>query len=642
MTVCLGPAADSEARWGYRFPMCGFCGVLNFDGGAPDNFLIEKMTRTIAHRGPDGEGFCNRGPLSLGHRRLAILDLSPAGRQPMSTSDGVLTLVYNGEIYNYSELRQLLERRGHNFDSRTDSEVVLKSWAEWGSGAVERFNGMFAFAIWDAIRQQLSLVRDRYGIKPIYYSVVGQSLVFGSEQRAINQHPLVGRRLDKIAVAEYLTFQNILSDRTFNADIRVLPPGHILQVGRRPRSFQLVKYWDFRFESNDTHSDPRSTVEELERLLRQAVQRQLQSDVEVGAYLSGGVDSSTIATIASKEVAELRTFTCGFDTSVSSPNEFRFDESSDAGELAEELRTRHSKLVVGPADLVNTYDKVARQLEEPRLGQSYPNFLIANLASKSVKVVLSGAGGDEVFGGYPWRYKAALENTGEADFRSQYFRYWNRLVADSHLRTLLAPVWKEISDFEPRELFDSVISQHEGGADSPSRFLDDSLYFEAKTFLHGLLIVEDKLSMAHGLETRLPFLDNDVVDFATKCSLADRFGSVPSQEQPESVAGIKSEFPAGVPEVMGKMVLRRLLARIASGRVAFRPKQGFAAPDTEWLSRLTAGLLESDSSFGSLSRILDRKALLEYVSNGESDISGGRLMGWSMLSLRTALAELEA
>jgi len=213
--------------------MCGVCGVLNFDGREVSPVLLKKMTDSIAHRGPDGEGWYRNKGLGFGHRRLAIIDLSPLGHQPMVTQDGCYALTYNGEIYNFLEIRAELESRRHSFRSKTDSEVVLHAWAEWGPECVKRFNGMFAFAIWDSLEETLSLVRDRYGIKPLYYAHIGNSIIFGSEQRAIREHPSIMPKLDKRALLEYFTFQNIFTDRTFVEDIKILSAGTILTVNAR-------------------------------------------------------------------------------------------------------------------------------------------------------------------------------------------------------------------------------------------------------------------------------------------------------------------------------------------------------------------------------------------------------------------------
>lgn len=616
--------------------MCGICGVLSFKGFVADSALVGRMTRALAHRGPDGEGQFVDGPVGLGHRRLAIVDLSPGGRQPMTTADGRFTLVYNGEIYNHPELRSMLEAHGRRFKSRSDSEVILEAWAEWGPDAVLRFNGMFAFAIWDARARELTLVRDKYGIKPLYYAKDSDVFLFGSEQRALLQHPAVGRTLDKCALVEYLTFQNILSDRTFNQDIRILPAGHTLKIGIDGSSPKLTQYWDFRFEESSKSKSQEDLEEELESLIRKAVQRQLQSDVEVGAYLSGGLDSGTLATLAAVENPKLKTFTCGFDTTGVSEAEAHFDERMAASELAAQLGTSHSEVVIGEPELRASIDLVTAQLEEPRVGQSYPNYLVAALAAKSVKVVLSGAGGDELFAGYPWRYSAALSNSTEQRFRDEYFQYWNRLIPREALPQVLAPIWSEVKDYDPREVFDFVIGQHRVDGTGNMKFLNDCLYFEAKTFLHGLLVVEDKLSMAHGLETRLPFLDDDVVKFAMRCpadTKIDLAGEINRSVVVDAGARASRE---------GKVLLRKVLGRIAGNTVASRPKQGFAAPDSSWLSNSTRRYLPGSQAGPKTERFLSREAFADFFDESLSASANQRLMLWSVSVLDNSLLEFDA
>ena len=295
--------------------MCGVVGILNFTGEPASPAVLRRMTDAIAHRGPDGEGFYHDGGVGLGHRRLAIIDLSPAGRQPMISQDAQVVLSYNGEIYNFQELRLELEELGYRFQSKTDSEVVLHAWHRWGRDCVERFNGMFAFAVWDQRDCALYLVRDRFGIKPLYYATWDGAFVFGSEQKALLAHPAARRSLDRQALLEYLTFQNIFTDRTLLEGVRLLPAGTIARVEAAGGEPRLSRYWDFRFREPDTPGDPREYREELDRLLRQAVRRQLVTDVELGSYLSGGIDSGTLTALAARQLPYVKTFTCGFDVS---------------------------------------------------------------------------------------------------------------------------------------------------------------------------------------------------------------------------------------------------------------------------------------------------------------------------------------
>jgi len=307
--------------------MCGIAGLINLNGDPISPVLIQRMTDSISHRGPDGEGQWVEGNVGIGHRRLAIIELSPSGHQPMLSPDGRWILTYNGEIYNFRELRSELEAKGHQFRSTSDSEVVLHAIIEWGPDAIPRFNGMFAFALWDRYERKMLLARDRYGIKPLYYSFQGNRFAFASENKAIITHPQFRRVLNKAALVEYFTFQNIFTDQTFLSDIHMLPAGHWMLLDSSDRSKRtLHQYWDFDFREPEKPLSHAEYVEELDRLFVQAVQRQLVSDVEIGAYLSGGIDSGSITAVASASLPHMMSFTGGFVFSSARGLELGFDE----------------------------------------------------------------------------------------------------------------------------------------------------------------------------------------------------------------------------------------------------------------------------------------------------------------------------
>ena len=507
--------------------MCGITGLINFSGNPVSPVVLQKMTDAIAHRGPDGEGHWIEDNVGLGHRRLAIIDLSPAGHQPMISVDHRYVLTYNGEIYNFRELRTELEAEGFWFRSRTDSEVVLHALTRWGEAALNRFNGMFALGFWDRKERKLLLARDRYGIKPLYYSQQSQTFSFGSEQKAILAKPDFGRELDKSAMLEYFTFQNIFTDRTLLKDVKILPAGHFAVLDLAAgQALSMTRYWDYRFREPDNPATRQEYIEELDRLFKQAVNRQLVSDVELGAYLSGGMDSGSITAVAAWSFPNLKTFTCGFDLSSASGIELGFDERVKAEAMSARFKTEHYEMVLKAGDMERCLPKLSWHLEEPRVGQSYPNYYVARLAAKFVKVVLSGCGGDEIFGGYPWRYYRGLGTKSFEEYIDNYYQYWQRLVNNQTLRQLFRPVWPEVEHVWTRDIFRDVFATHDNELDRPEDYINHSLYFETKTFLHGLLVVEDKLSMAHSLETRVPFLDNDLVDFAMQCPVGFKLNNL--------------------------------------------------------------------------------------------------------------------
>lgn len=615
--------------------MCGIAGILQTDGtGAPAD-VLQTMTDALVHRGPDGEGIYRDGPVGLGHRRLKIIDLTPAGDQPMATEDGKFVIAYNGEVYNFRELRADLEKRGHRFRSRTDTEVVLHAYREWGTDALARFNGMFAFAIWDKERRELFLARDRYGMKPLYYTIQGNVFLFASEQKAIILHPRFRNAVDGAAFVEYFTFQNILTDRTLLKEVRLLPAGCWMRLrGDRARP-TFGQYWDFHFQEPEKPSRDEEYAEELDRLFTQAVRRQLVSDVEVGTYLSGGIDSGSVTAIAAKSLPYIKTFTCGFDLHSASGLELGFDEREEAEHLSYLLKTEHYEMVLKAGDMERVLPALAWHLEEPRVGQSYPNYYVSQLASKFVKVVLSGAGGDELFGGYPWRYYRAVVNDNFQDYVDKYYGFWQRLLPNDVMPDLLKPIWDVAGAVDTREIFRSVFHEHAATLTRPEDYINHSLYFEAKTFLHGLLTIEDKLSMAHGLEMRSPFLDNDLVDFAMRIPVRLKLRNLAEVvRMNENDPGVKtSKYYERTRD--GKLLLRNVMERHLPHRVTDAVKRGFSAPDASWFRgesiEYVRRLLNDDGAL--IYRYLDKPTVMRLVNEHLEGRQNRRLFVWSLLNM---------
>ena len=597
---------------------------------------LRKMTDAIAHRGPDGEGFYTDSFIGLGHRRLAIIDLSPAGHQPMLTQDGQYAVVYNGEIYNFQELKAELESIGHQFRSRTDSEVVLHAYAEWGSGCVNRFNGMFAFAIWDKTRQVLFLARDRYGIKPLYYTFVNGHFLFASEQKAILTYPAVKREIDLEALIEYFTFQNIFTDRTLLKGIKLFPAGCWAKIpfGILTHCLSPIRYWDFDFHEPENSASEHEYVEELDRLFRQAVNRQLISDVDVGSYLSGGMDSGSITAVAATQLPYIKTFTCGFDLHSASGLELGFDEREKSEFMSYLFKTEHYEMVLKSGDMERVLPQLAWHLEEPRVGQSYPNFYAAQLASKFVKVVLSGSGGDELFAGYPWRYYRAVVNDNFDDYIDKYYLFWQRLIPNNAIQAVFKNVWNEVKHIWTRDIFRDVFHKDIGNINKAEDYVALSLYFEAKTFLHGLLVVEDKLSMAHGLETRVPFLDNDLVDFAMRVPVRFKLRNLAEVVRVnENEPGQKSQKYFEKTRD-GKLILRQVMERYVPEEIVQAAKQGFSAPDASWFKGESIDFVKK-TLFNKSSHIyeyLDRDSVLSLVSEHIEGKCNRRLLIWSLLN----------
>jgi asparagine synthase (glutamine-hydrolysing) len=609
--------------------VCGIVGVCNQRGEPVDERLLRSMTDAIAHRGPDGEGWHVDANVGLGNRRLAIIDLSDAARQPLSNEDGEIVLTYNGETYNFAALREELEQAGHRFRSATDSEVVVHGYEEWGERCVERLRGMFAFAIHDRRNRRLVLARDRCGVKPLYWSYRDGTFVFASEIKALLRHPRIGVDVSAEALDEYLTFQNVFSNLTLFEGIHMLPAGCLLSVATdavvAPR---IDRWWDFELAG-----DGAGDADRVRGLFEDAVTSQLVSDVPVGAYLSGGLDSSSIASVATRSLPRFSTFTAGFDLSSASGLELGFDERREAEALANELKTEHYEVVLHAGDMEWVLPELVWHLEDLRVGQSYPNYYVARLASKFVKVVLSGAGGDELFAGYPWRYYRA-EGGSWDDFLKGYYGSWQRLTADEDKDALFSPAIRSATrDRSTFDVFRSVFDGWHGGTQAIEDRVDASLYFELKTFLHGLLVVEDKLSMAHSLETRVPFLDEDLLAYALAMSPREKLRDLEHAPRvDENVAGKRLLFERDSTE--GKAILRDAMAPLLPASVTARKKIGFSAPDASWFRG------ESVDYVNKLLR--DRRARIyeylqpAYVERMLDEHTSGRvnhrLLIWSLLS----------
>lgn len=499
------------------------------------------MTRTLAHRGPDGEGVDLDGHAGFGHRRLAIIDLSPLGRQPMSSRDGRFWIVLNGEVYNYVELRGQLEARGHVFRSQTDTEVVLRLFEEEGPSSVERLNGMFAFAVWDRQRRELFAARDRLGIKPFYYASSGRSFIFGSEIKAILASGLVEPALNHDGLADYLTFQFCLGDATLFSGVRRLLPGHTLALAA-DGAISVRRYWDLDFSVDPLRPEDELRDELLE-LLDDAVRLELRADVPVGAHLSGGLDSSAVCCLAAPKVQPpLHVFTGAFREGAA------FDETPYARAVAARLGATHHETYPTPDDFVRVLPKLVYCMDEPAAGPGlFPQYAVSELASRHVRVVLGGQGGDELFAGYSRYLVAYLEECirggidgtqedsryvvtfativenlpqlqgyqplmkhfwREGLFEGQDRRYFRLIDRSADLRRFVSPdALEPAGGYRPFDGFRAVFD--EGHAAS---YINRMTHFDLKTLLPALLQVEDRTSMAASLESRVPLLDHRIVE----------------------------------------------------------------------------------------------------------------------------------
>ncbi len=485
--------------------MCGICGELRFDGGPPEQANIDAMLRRLERRGPDHEGRWNGEGMALGHRRLAIIDLSPRANQPMVDEALGLVLVFNGTIYNYPALRRELQGLGYEFFSQGDSEVIIKAYHAWGEACVERLQGMFAFALWDTGARRLFLARDRFGIKPLYYSEVAGGLRFASTSQALLATPGIDRALDPQALHHLFTLHAVVpAPATVVRGIRKLPPATCMTLEADGRQRQW-RYWRLRAQRPPQARSEEEWIAACHQALRAAVEkRKAIADVPVGVLLSGGLDSSLlVALLAEAGVTDLRTFSIGFqDIGDERGSEFEYSD-----QVAERYRTRHSKIYIPNEEVLQRLPEAVAHMAEPMFGQDAVAFyLLAERVSREVKVVQSGQGADEVFAGYFWYPQMAAAKGDEAERFSRH--YFDRDHAE----------WRQM--ITPRYWTDDVTSEwlheqlNDPGADE---FMDKVLRLDVTQ-----LIVDDpvkrvdNMTMAWGLEARVPFLDQELVELAAQ------------------------------------------------------------------------------------------------------------------------------
>ncbi|MEK6940127.1 MAG: asparagine synthase (glutamine-hydrolyzing) [Nanoarchaeota archaeon] len=508
--------------------MCGIAGWY----GPSNRKLLEKMTSFLDHRGPDGEGFFVDKKVSLGHKRLSIIDLK-TGQQPIYNDDKSAVIVFNGEIYNYKEIRKDLEKK-YTFKTKSDTEVILRAYEEYGPECVQTFNGMFAFAIWDAKKDLLFLARDRLGVKPLYYYQNATKLMFASEIKAFLADPTFPRQLHHQAVAEYLTFQNIMDDKTFFAGVKMLLPGHYLVV--QEGKDVIKQYWDASYVKSN-----KQKVEEyyadFRSILSRSVARHMVSDVPVGSYLSGGFDSGSIATFAAgKSQKRIEAFTGTFKEGGI------YDETKGSRLVAQKINAVVHEAVVSSQDFVSSIEKILYHLDEPKTGiPVISQYVVSKLVSEQVKVVLTGHAGDELFAGYPI-YKVAYfkDLVRKNPFTAlRFFSFFTWSEMPRSLYFLFFPLFdKEVKHglfimFNKRQRKKLLSKQFYQGLPDKNTVsvlekfcrpdlksqTDKIQYLYLKTYLPSLLVCEDKMGMAHAIEARVPFCDNEMVDFANSIPL---------------------------------------------------------------------------------------------------------------------------
>ncbi len=612
--------------------MCGITGYKRFDGNYVNIETLKEMGNSISHRGPDSEGIWCNLDVGFAHKRLSVIDLSDDASQPMISSCKRYVICYNGEIYNYKDIKLELLSLGYKFKTNSDTEVILVAWKHWGEECLLKFNGMFSFALYDNLKSNLHLCRDRYGIKPLYYFYDKKNFIFGSEIKSILVNNLYKSSLDFEAILEYFTFQNLFTNKTFFKNIQIISPGSHVILNEKGRLIENI-WWDFNFQEPEKRLNKEEYLEELQLLFEQAVKRQLISDVPVGSYLSGGIDSASITAIASKNITDLRTFTVGFDLFSASGLELNFDERKASEHMSYLYGTEHYEMILKSGDMVKCMPKLSWHVEEPRVGQSYPNYYAAKLVSKFDKVVLAGTGGDELFGGYPWRYHRAVENDNFDDYIDKYYQHWHRLIPNKYIKNIFSPIWDEVSHVWTRDIFYDVFKNRNKQLQKSNDYVNHSLYFESKTFLHGLLMIEDKLSMAHGLETRVPFLDNDLVDFAMHLPVDMKIGNFKKNiKLNENDYGPKSENYYKISKD-GKLILRELFSKYVPEKFTKKQKQGFSGPDASWFRGESIDYVKEKlfNPKALIFNILHKNNVQNLVYEHLNGQNNRRLLIWSLL-----------
>ena len=489
----------------------------------------------------------------------------------------------------------------------------------------------------------LLLGRDRYGIKPLYFCNDDKFFSFGSEQKAITSLPHFSKNLNLKSLYEYFTFQNLFTNQTLFKNINILPAGHFLKLNiNESTTPRIYEYWDYDFHEQFSHKDDIQYVEELDSLFKKAVKRQLISDVELGAYLSGGMDSGSITAIASENLPNLKTFTCGFDLSSASGIELTFDERIKAESMSARFKTEHYEMVLKAGDMERSLSPLTYHLEEPRVGQSYPNYFASKLTSKFVKVVLSGIGGDELFCGYPWRYFKTVNYQNFDQFVEGYYKYWQRLASNEELLKMFKHVHNEISDVSTFEIFKNVFKKGTDLIKKPEEFINQSLYFEAKTFLHGLFVVEDKLSMAHSLETRVPFMDNDLVNFAMRCPIYLKLNNISNNIKiDENDNSTRKQERYFLETNDGKKILRKVMKQYIPDEILNAKKQGFSSPDASWFKGESIDFVKSiiKNPKARIYEVLDNKTINNLVDEHLEGKNNRRLLIWSLLNVNNWLEQ---
>lgn len=617
--------------------MCGLCGIFNV--GTSESVpqpLLKAMADTIAHRGPDAEGFYTSGPIGLAHRRLSIIDLE-GGQQPMASPDRSVAVVFNGEIYNFQELRRQLEQKGYTFKTKSDTEVIIYLYQEGGERCFEQLRGMFAIAIWDAKNRKVVLARDRVGKKPLFYFYDGKRCVFGSEMKAILEVPGIPREVDIEAMSDYFSLLYVPAPKSIYKHIRKLNPGHYAVIS--DQGFREVEYWDLTFAHVEERSE-QDWVEQLLAVYRESVRIRLMSEVPLGAFLSGGVDSSSVVALMSELMGDpVITSSIGF-------TDKEFDELDYARLIAERFKTKHHDQVVEP-DAAGILDRLVWHYDEPFADSSaIPTYYVSKVAREHVTVALSGDGGDELFAGYrrymldvrenairgmipaairravfgplaalypkaDWaprvfRGKATFENLACSHIEG-YFRSVSACRPETKRLLLHLDVQRELKGYDTLDLFRAHYDRA-GTTDPLSRIQ----YVDVKTYLpDDILVKVDRASMANSLEVRSPLLDHRFIELTAR---------IPSSLKLKGA--------------VGKYIFKKSLEKLVPDEVLYRKKMGFAVPLASWLRKDLKPMAESLLLTSQPDGMLDKRGVERLWKEHQSGLRNRSTELWTLLMFR--------
>lgn len=618
--------------------MCGIAGFITVHAPSNGRGLLERMTNVIAHRGPDENGYYEDQHAFLGHRRLSIIDLS-TGQQPMANEDATRWIIYNGELFNHNSVRPELEAAGHRYKTHSDTETLLHAYEQWGAQSIGRFRGMFAYVIWDPARKELFCVRDRLGIKPFYYYFDGQVFAFASEIKALLEHPSISARMEEGALNEVLAFGYASGEQTLYRGIRKLMPGHHMTVrvadGRLEQ--RIEQYWDAPITAASPERSEQEWVAELRRRLEETVRMRLMSDVPLGVFLSGGLDSSAIAALMKKMVSgPLKTFSVGYD-------EEQYSELGYARRVADYLGTEHHEVRVGMPEFFNTLPKLVWHEDEPICWPSSVSlYYVSKLAGKNVKVVLTGEGSDELFAGYSryahylkqqqwlpayqmlpggvrklirdqvatssllsatWRRKlqhtfVGLEDNLSSLYLDNFYSAFGQKAQERMLTAPIAPIYGHVESY-----------WNKAAAASP---LQRMLYTDQKTYLLELLMKQDQMSMACSIESRVPLLDHTFVEFAA---------TVPTSMKLRGA---------------GKYIFKKAVEDILPHDIIYRRKMGFPTPMRQWLREKRAEPLYKllRDREGLLASIMKREALDDLIRKQQEGIEDCTDRLWRLINVQ--------